>query len=116
MRRSTRDPGPNQLAFWTWHDVQEQAAALGHYRAIKGGQPGSTAVLRGACLRRSGKVSRTYSRSSKLAMRVRFPSPALVISVGAKFMLHRSVGQVPVGQLHVSSHRTTSPSPAAWHC
>jgi hypothetical protein len=92
MRRGAKEHGPNQLAFWTWHEVQEQAAVLGHYRAIRGGQPGSTAVLRGACFRRSGLACRASSRSSKLAMRVRFPSPAPALVLAAQKGCHPRTG------------------------
>jgi hypothetical protein len=75
MRRNRRMPGPGQLALWTIYEVRGRAIGM-PLRQVNEGQQRTGQPQRRP---RSGVVQACGGRSSKLATRVRFPSPALIV-------------------------------------
>jgi hypothetical protein len=119
MRRG-RDLGPNQLVMWRRAELCGQADTAGHWWAITGGQPRPIGGTRRPGLGRSGWVNSSSGRSSKLAMRVRFPSPAplhrrrsgqaLILHSGLFDVPHTPSGPLAAGRCSSS----WSPRPPSW--
>ena len=79
--RIDRRVSPNQTALWTIAELRgytDSRAISGPLRSVNHGQQ---RVTRSGLRRRSGPVASPPCRSSKLVMRVRFPSSALNDSV-----------------------------------
>jgi len=104
--------GPNQLAFWNRYDLQGPPAAWAISGPIRAVNHGQQRVGQPPSTPRSGAVASDRRRSSKLVMRVRFPSPAPP-SPCRSHSVHREprAPETPGRARYVPDHPAKSASP-----